>query len=171
MWPLLSLPLAFNYQPTPTPLANVEQHDLGPGGCASSTLKPCSGHGRCGAQGVCRCDRGFAGAGCERAEYLLACPSNCSYPAGKCVGSTCSCASGFSGDDCVSAQAGSNHPDAPRRLHCTPTRVLPPALHRRRTPSSTAPRAALATASARTAAASARRASTGATASSAVRAT
>ena len=76
--------------------------DLGPGGCVSTTLRTCSGHGRCSA-GLCYCDRGYSGSACERREYLSACPSNCSAATGggRCVRDRCVCATGRSGDDCA----------------------------------------------------------------------
>ena len=74
--------------------------DIGPHGCPSVTLRPCSGHGVCEA-GHCSCDRGFSGSACARREYLFACPSNCSWPSGQCVDGTCVCATGYSGDDCA----------------------------------------------------------------------
>lgn len=80
---------------------------LGPGGCPSAGgARPCSGHGSCRG-GRCVCDRGWGEPTCARAEYLLACPSNCSWHAapplsgGACVGGRCVCAAGRSGDDCA----------------------------------------------------------------------
>ena len=75
--------------------------------CPSTDRRPCSGHGSCmwassKAESACRCDRGFSGAACETQEYALACPYNCSWPFGRCVGDGyCSCSSGRSGDGCV----------------------------------------------------------------------
>jgi len=89
------------------PEAFVEQqyHDLGPAGCPSSTLRPCSGHGSCriGRIRSCRCDRGYSGPACDKAEYLEACPSNCSAAlgGGHCVYDHCVCVAGRSGDDCA----------------------------------------------------------------------
>jgi hypothetical protein len=88
--------------------ASVEQQhqflDPGPGpsGCPSTTLRECSGHGKCvGGRGFCRCDHGYSGSACDRAEYLLACPLNCSFPHGSCLdGYACRCTAGYSGDDC-----------------------------------------------------------------------
>ena len=76
--------------------------DLGPGGCTSTTLRVCSGHGRC-SSGMCFCDRGFSGPACEHRDYLFACPANCSAPqgGGRCVAGRCICAPGRSGDDCA----------------------------------------------------------------------
>jgi len=84
-------------------------HDLGPSGCPSSTLRPCSGHGSCIPDDkarhptrYCRCDRGFSGAACEVPEYLQSCPLNCSGATGggQCVGDRCVCEAGRSGDAC-----------------------------------------------------------------------
>jgi hypothetical protein len=79
----------------------TNQLDIGPAGCPSTTLRPCSGHGSCTATG-CNCDRGFSGSACETQEYLLGCPHNCSAPeGGSCVRHHCVCRSGRSGDDCA----------------------------------------------------------------------
>ena len=79
--------------------------DIGPGGCPSQTLRQCSSHGRCdGSTRRCLCDRGYSGAGCERAEFLLGCPHNCSFSTGGGVcgnGNRCICNHGRSGDDCA----------------------------------------------------------------------
>eukprot|EP00966_Prymnesium_polylepis_P142032 3280035-Prymnesium_polylepis.1 len=97
---MLSLLCALRAVP-PTTIARPAM-DLGPGGCVSTTLRTCSGHGRC-SSGLCYCDRGYAGSACERREYLLACPSNCSAAlgGGQCVGGRCLCETGRSGDDCA----------------------------------------------------------------------
>ena len=90
--------------------------DIGPGGCPSQTLRQCSSHGRCdSSKGQCTCDRGYSGAGCEVAEYLLACPHNCSFTSGGgvCVGGhRCMCNPGRSGDDCA------DHTDVSCSLSC-----------------------------------------------------
>ena len=83
---------------TPLQLAASE---IGPLGCPSNTLRPCSGHGSCNPNGHCSCDRGFSGSACDRFEYLVGCPQNCTAPNGKCFRGRCICNRGFSGDDCA----------------------------------------------------------------------
>ena len=61
------------------------------GGCPTTTLRECSGHGQCDRTtrahyDFCRCDRGYSGNACDRPDFLYACPSNCSYPLGVCSG-------------------------------------------------------------------------------------
>ena len=61
------------------------------GGCPTTTLRECSGHGQCDRTtrahyDFCRCDRGYSGSACDRPDFLYACPSNCSYPRGVCSG-------------------------------------------------------------------------------------
>ena len=61
------------------------------GGCPTTTLRECSGHGVCDRTtrahyDFCRCDRGYSGNACDRPDFLYACPSNCSYPQGVCSG-------------------------------------------------------------------------------------
>ena len=101
MLPRIMLPTAVVMAVIPTP-----QLDLGPGGCTSTTLRVCSGHGRCH-EGMCFCDRGFSGSACERRDYLFACPSNCSFPDGICMHGRCICAPSHSGDDCADVTHGS----------------------------------------------------------------
>ena len=61
------------------------------GGCPTTTLRECSGHGQCDRTtrahyDFCRCDRGYSGSACDRPDFLYACPFNCSYPRGVCSG-------------------------------------------------------------------------------------
>lgn len=106
IWQLCSACLLHSAVTVHSP-GHLEQYamtDLGPSGCPSNTLLPCSGHGTCSGQPYphCRCDRGYSGAACDQAEYLLACPHNCSYPlGGRCENKRCVCMSGRSGDDCA----------------------------------------------------------------------
>lgn len=61
----------------------------------------CSGHGDCdSATGVCVCENGFIGGGCEK----TACPKGCGNSEGKgaCVNNVCICEAGFAGIDCMS---------------------------------------------------------------------
>lgn len=76
---------------------------LGPSGCRSVANElDCSGHGSC-VLGRCKCVRGFSGEACEKREYLLACPANCSAASdgGHCEDGRCICNLGRSGDDCA----------------------------------------------------------------------
>ena len=112
------------------PAAILEAADLGPLGCPSLSLRPCTGHGTC-TGGFCKCDRGYSGAACERPEYLVACPHNCSFASGggHCVKGRCACRVGRSGDDCAdhtpvncSAGCGANGRGecVDNRCACTP---------------------------------------------------
>lgn len=56
----------------------------------------CSGHGRCGDEGMCHCEKGWTGDGCE----LRAClHPNCSDH-GVCIDGRCYCAEGWKGENC-----------------------------------------------------------------------
>ena len=88
-------------RPVEQELLSTAAFDLGPLGCPSATLRPCSGHGTCTEARRCHCDRGFGGPSCDRQEFLFACPQNCSFPNGRCDGDRCVCTRGFSGDDCA----------------------------------------------------------------------
>ena len=57
----------------------------------------CSGRGECLASGVCRCDGGFSGSSCARADAL--CSHSCGH--GRCgADGACHCDAGWSGADC-----------------------------------------------------------------------
>ncbi|KAK6741696.1 hypothetical protein RB195_009519 [Necator americanus] len=59
-------------------------------------IADCSGHGRCGDEGICHCERGWTGDGCE----LRACPHPTCSDRGVCVNGRCYCTDGWRGADC-----------------------------------------------------------------------
>ncbi|WKX99660.1 hypothetical protein Q1695_014493 [Nippostrongylus brasiliensis] len=59
-------------------------------------IADCSGHGRCGDEGRCHCEKGWTGDGCE----LRACPHPTCSDRGVCVNGQCYCSDGWRGVDC-----------------------------------------------------------------------
>nr|CDJ95832.1 EGF and NHL repeat and YD repeat domain containing protein [Haemonchus contortus] len=57
----------------------------------------CSGHGRCGDEGVCQCEKGWTGEGCE----LRACSHPTCSDHGVCMNGQCYCADGWRGKECA----------------------------------------------------------------------
>lgn len=62
--------------------------------CKSVCQSGCNGNGRC-IGGVCACDEGFAGEGCQWKK----CPYDCNDN-GYCRDGVCMCKEGYNGDDC-----------------------------------------------------------------------
>ncbi|KAK6047183.1 EGF-like domain protein [Cooperia oncophora] len=60
-------------------------------------IPDCSGHGRCGDEGVCHCEKGWTGEGCE----LRACSNPTCSDHGVCVNGQCYCADGWRGVECA----------------------------------------------------------------------
>ena len=95
------------------------------GGCPTTTLRECSGHGQCDRTtrahyDFCRCDRGYSGNACDRPDFLYACPSNCSYPRGVCSGAC-------RGTNVSNLHQCTNAPIAPLLHHCTNCTIAPTA--------------------------------------------
>ena len=95
------------------------------GGCPTTTLRECSGHGQCDRTtrahyDFCRCDRGYSGNACDRPDFLYDCPSNCSYPRGVCSGAC-------RGTNVSNLHQCTNVPIAPLLHHCTNCTIAPTA--------------------------------------------
>ena len=77
-------------------------HTMSAAGCVgTSPSQNCSGHGSCEAPGVCRCEPGWSGAGCEQPQCIRQHGCRGRGGEGVCVAPrTCACNVGFAGDDC-----------------------------------------------------------------------